>query len=86
MVSVVSVAVAAPDRKEAAVTDRPLNVVRASDVTVDPEGARIAEAARRAALDVLPEEWRVLPDGRATHSVIATLTARLARTTDEKGA
>lgn len=61
-------------------TDRPLNVVRASDVIVDPEGARVAEAARRAVLDVLPEEWRVLPDGRATHSVIATLTARLART------
>lgn len=54
-----------------------LNLTPASDLPPDPEGARVAAAVRRAVLDVLPTDWQVLPDGRATHAVIARLAAYL---------
>lgn len=57
---------------------------RLSDVPPDPDGERVASAARRAALDVLPADWRVLPDGRAAHAVIGQLAAEHARSTGDE--
>jgi hypothetical protein len=40
--------------------------------------ARIANLVRQAAADILPKQYGVLPDGRATHSVIARRAVELA--------
>lgn len=49
---------------------------RTSDVHTTPgltvERPVLAATVREAVLQILPKEWAVLPDGRATHSVIAT--------------
>lgn len=52
---------------------------RLSDALTDPEGTRFAEAVRRAVLDVLPDACQVLPDGRATHAVVARHATHLLR-------
>lgn len=55
---------------------RSLTLTPASEVRIDPEGCRINETVKRAVREVIPDEWRVLPDGRSTASVIAMHVTR----------
>ncbi|MQB01410.1 MAG: hypothetical protein GEU78_14155 [Actinobacteria bacterium] len=51
-------------------------LVRLSDVQLPPDmtinPTKLATIIRKTAIEVFPREWHVLPDGRATHSVLAT--------------
>jgi hypothetical protein len=53
---------------------------RASDIPMAPAWqVSVSQAIRDATREVLPDEWRVLPDGRSTASVIAKVTAEKIR-------
>lgn len=63
---------------ERLVTEHParpqITITTMADVKSAPPGVvAIVERVRRDVVELLPEGWRVLPDGRATHAVIARL-------------
>lgn len=51
------------------------NMVRLSEVEESPDitisASKLATIIGKTAIDVLPRRWHVLPDERATHSVLA---------------